>query len=390
MLIDNIGLVFTGVETIKDAAIVIDGEKILFVGPKKNRPHYNGPSIDALGKVVIPGLIDCHTHLVFAGERAFEFAQRMNRESYLAIMEKGGGIYRTVKQTIDATDEQLYELAKTRAYKILKSGITTLEAKSGYGLSLKEEIRILKILGDLNKDLPLDIHRTYLAHAIPKEYVHERKLYLAHVIDTIDQVAKNALALDCDIFCEDGAFSFDESLTILTHAEKCGLGLRAHVQQLGFSFGVKLLEHLPIKSLSHADFLTEEDIFTVAKSQAVVEILPIACLFLRSKALTPALKLKDLGVSIAIATDFNPGSAMCHDLIMAARLGLSMFDLNVEDALLGITKRAALSLGRSDIGEIKVSNLADIVITNCQSIEEIFYDWTKNPVHQVIKRGSLI
>lgn len=386
LLIHNIGYC----EGHVDAAILVDGEKIFWIGQEVNLPPVGiSQKIDAEKKCVIPGLIDCHSHLIFSGSRCDEFAQRMNNESYQEIMAKGGGIFNTVRSSTMATDEELYDQAKTRASLILQNGVTTLEAKSGYGLCSAQELRSLRILKQLDQDLSIDIHPTFLAHAIPKEF-SKNPSYIHEIIKTLELVVKENLAIDCDIFCEEGAFSLEQSLTILRRAHDLDLGLRAHVQQLGFSDGLKLIEHLPIKSLSHLDFVKDEELLALAKQKTIVEILPFACLFLRSPSITPAKKLKSLGIKMAIATDFNPGSAMCHDLILAARLGVTMFGLNVEDALLAITKNASVSLGRTDIGELKPGMLADIIITNCQSINEIFYDWTKSPIKKVIKRGKLI
>lgn len=389
LLIDNIGCLFTG-DYINDAAVLVLGDRIFWAGAKKDLPQVLvTEKIDAQNKVVIPGLIDCHSHLLFYGQRADEFALRMKKESYSSIMAKGGGIASTVASSKAASDQELFDLAKKRADQIIAQGVTTLEAKSGYGLSFAEEIRALKILKKLDQSHQIDIHPTFLAHLVPKNAAN-RSAYILEVMATLVEVAQKKLAMDCDVFCEDGAFSFDEALKILNHADGLKLGLRAHVQQLGFSGGIKLLNHLPIKSLSHADFLSDEDLIILAKSSAVVEILPFACLFLRSKSITPAEKLKNLGVKLAIATDFNPGSAMCHDLILAARLGITMFELDVEDVLSAITLNAAQALGRTDIGGLKPGMLADLVITNCPSINEIFYDWTKSPVQMVIKRGRKV
>jgi imidazolonepropionase len=391
LLIKNIGTLFTGDDYIDDAAILVAGEKIFWAGPKGLCPKVSiTKEIDAKNHAVIPGLVDCHSHLIFAGSRADEFALRMEKDSYEAIMAKGGGIMSTVNATRKASDEDLLKLASFRADEILNNGVTTLEAKSGYGLSMKDELRSLKLLKELNDHHDLDIHPTFLgAHVVPKEYANDRAVYVSTVIDMISEVAKRNLAIDCDVFCEKGAFSFDESLKILSCAKDHGFGLRAHVQQLGESQGVKLLSHLPIKSISHADFLQGDDLAILAQSRTVVELLPFACLFLRSAQVTPARTLKDLGVTLAIATDFNPGSAMCHDLILAARLSLSMFHLNIDDVLKAITKNAGSALGK-DVGVIKAQSAADIVITNCQSINEIFYDWTKSPIRKVIKHGRVI
>lgn len=400
LLIDNIGVLVTMNEdhnsplgVIEDATILIDGEKIFWCGKKDQQPNAAiEKSIDAQGHLVIPGLVDCHSHLIFSGSRADEFAMRMNNVSYESIMKKGLGINTTVMATRLASDQQLLDLAKKRADQIISYGVTTLEAKSGYGLSLQDELRTLRLLKQLNEHHPLDIHPTFLgAHVVPADFLGDRNQYISTVInEMLPEVASEQLAIDCDVFCENGAFTLEESLKILSSAHNLGLGLRAHVQQLAFSGGVSLVKELPIKSISHADFLTEQDIKILAQHQVIVEALPVAALFLRSQKITPVAALGEAGVKLAIATDFNPGSAMCHDLVLAARLGVVMFGFVIEQALEAITIVAAKSLGRSNIGIIKPGAFADILITNCYNVNEFFYDWTKHPSKCVIKKGEIV
>lgn len=399
-LVENIKTLLTlkasndnGLGEINDAAILINEEKIFWCGARKEMPEVQvDETIDAEGHLVLPGLIDCHTHLIFAGSRADEFRRRMNHESYLSIMEKGGGITSTVNRTRQASDEELLVLAKARADKIIKNGVTTLEAKSGYGLSLLDELRALRLIKTLDENHPLDFHPTFLgAHVVPSNFKDTREKYVALVMnEMLVQIARERLAIDCDVFCEKGAFSLDEARRILSFAEKLGLGLRAHVQQLSFSGGISLVKDLPIKSISHADFLSDEDVTLLAKYNTVVEALPFAALFLRSSQITPVMKLKEAGVKLAVATDFNPGSAMCHDLVLAARLAITYFGFSIDDAVLAITAHAAKSLGRADIGVIEENSQADLLITNCKDIAEFFYDWTKHPTEMVIKRGCRI
>lgn len=379
--------------TIFGAAILIDDQKILWCGPEKALPAFNiHKIIDAENSLVLPGLIDCHSHLLFAGSRAHEFAKRMDGESYSAIMARGGGIMSTVRSCADASDEQLLRLAHARAHKILSQGVTTLEVKSGYGLSFESELRILRLIKQLKHSQSLELYPTFLgAHVIPPEYKNNPEDYVDLVAGPLlEKIAEEELALDCDVFCETKAFSVEQSYKILKSAHDLGFGLRAHVQQLGASGGVALLERLPIKSISHADFLSDYDISLIARSNCIVEVLPFANLFLRQIHVTPVKKLRSVGINIAIATDFNPGSAMCDDLILAARLALTLGDFDIHAALEAITSVAARSLGREDIGVIKAGNKADFLISQHASIEEFFYDWSKNPVRAVIKNGCII
>ena len=379
--------------SINDAALVVDNERIAWCGKEHDLPQFHiSKIIDARNSLVLPGLIDCHTHMIFAGTRPNEFAERMNGESYEAIMAKGGGIMNTVNATRAASDEELYALAHDRANKILANGTTTIEVKSGYGLNAGDELRILRLIKRLNEHHPLDLEPTFLgAHAVPIEFKNEPQRYVDKVVfPLLEQIACEKLALDCDVFCEQGAFSVNDAFAILHRAHELGMGLRAHVQQLGYSGGVSLLETLPIKSISHADYLSPEDFSIIKASGAVVEALPFASLFVPSPKHTPVKELIKNHIPVALATNFNPGSAMCHDLILAARLGVTYLGFSIEDAILAITRTAAQSLGREDIGSLKMGNKADVLITNSSSLNDFFYDWSKPCVHMVIKNGQVV
>lgn len=399
-VVENIGTLLTFVDAsnetgacVDDPIVVIDGETIAYAGARADAPvHQAHEHIDAAGAVVMPGLVDCHSHLIFWGMRADEFARRMRNESYQTIMAKGGGIMSTVAKTRAASDAELYDTARQRADQILRQGVTTLEVKSGYGLSCDDELRILRVAERLSREHALDIHPSFLgAHAVPAEFKNKREDYVSLIIDEmLPAIAKEKLAVDCDVFCEESAFTVAEARAMFTRAQALGFGLRAHVQQLAHSGGVTLVKEFPIKSISHADFLSDDDIALLSHTSVIVEALPFAALFLRSKAITPVSSLQKAGVQLAIATDFNPGSAMCHDLILAARLGVTYLGFGTEDALRAITFNAARALGRSDVGVIKAGAQADVVITNCISACEILYDWTKHPVKTVIKRGEIV
>lgn len=395
LLIDNIGQLLSldgqDLGLIKNAAILIEGTQIFWCGPKEKLPAVaiNGV-IDAQNKLVVPGLIDCHSHLIFAGNRSLEFQWRMAGETYQSIMARGGGIMSTVNQTRSASDEELLRLASTRADAMLEKGVTTLEAKSGYGLSFEHELRSLRLLKKLNESHQIDIHASFLgAHVIPAEFKTSPEAYVAALVnEMLPAIAAEKLALDCDVFCETGAFSLIQTRKILAKAHELGLGLRVHLEQLSHQGTTILLDEFPIKSISHGDFLSEGDTKKIAAHGCVVEILPIAALFLRAKTLPPVAAMMREGVKVAIATDFNPGSAMCDDLVLAARLGVTLMGVSIAEAIKSITINAAIALGRNDIGLIRPGNKADILLTNCDDMSELFYDWTKHPARLIIKNGQ--
>jgi imidazolonepropionase len=393
--IENIGCLVTmddQVGEILDAAILLQGKNIVWCGKASEIPQHTAEIIiDAQAKLVTPGFIDCHSHLIFAGSRAHEFARRMRGESYAEIMAQGGGIISTVQATNLASDQALYDLAHTRAQKILAQGVTTLEVKSGYGLSAESELRILRIIKKLNQRQNLELHPTYLgAHVVPVLYKSNPRDYIKIVINQLEHIKAENLARDCDVFCEAGAFSLAQAHEILSAATQLGFGLRAHVQQLGHSDGVKLVKDLPIRSVSHADYLSITDIELLAQAQCVVEVLPFANLFLAQSQHPPVKALRDAGVCLAIATDFNPGSAMCDNLLLAARLALVHGGFSCKSALEAITCVAAQSLGYDDRGKIKAGLKADIIVSEFHSVDELFYDWSRDPIRTVIKNGVVV
>lgn len=379
-------------DLIEDAALLIDDSTIFWCGPQKELPQVMVHNIiDAEKKVVMPGLIDCHTHLIFASKRAEEFSWRMSGESYQSIMAKGGGIQSTVSATRKASHQQLFDSAHAYLTSMLHKGVTTIEAKSGYGLSSTHELAMLRILKELNASHAVDISATFLgAHVIPSEYKANAQSYVDAIInEMLPQIAHEKLAVDCDVFCEKGAFSIEQTRTIFKKACDLGFGLRAHLEQLSYQGSAQLLLDFPIKSISHGDFLRADDIKIIAMHNCIVELVPIAALFLRAQQLPPVHELVNSHVKLAIATDFNPGSAMCNDLILAARLAVTLMEVAPANALKAITVHAALSLGFTDRGVIAPGKKADILLTHCHDWNEIFYDWTMHPARLTIKNGQL-
>ncbi len=397
LLVKNIGhlVTFNGVywdelAVIKDAAMLIDSEKIYWLGPNHELPEQKvNESFDVDDKVVMPGLIDCHTHLVFAGNRAGEFAMRARGESYLNIMKAGGGILNTMRATRRASKQELIDLAMPRLEQMLKLGVTTIEAKSGYGLNLKDELKILEVSKILNQNQPIDIEATFLgAHAIPPEYADNKSDYVKLIIDQmLPAVVKQKLAKFCDIFIEEGAFDVEDAARIFKQAKNLGLECRVHAEQLSHQGGAYLAAELGAVSASHLEFINDADIKVIAQKDIVAEILPLAQEYLGVADLPPTKELIIAGAKVCVASDFNPGSAMCNDLQLALCLAVVRNGLTCEQALLGATKNAAFSLKRNDIGQLKVGALADFCVLDTNNLWELFSDWSKNSVSTVFKRG---
>lgn len=399
LLIDTIGQLLCmtggkdGLGLINNAAMLIDGAQIHWCGPQADVPKVAiSETLHANNKVVLPGLIDCHSHALFAGHRAQEFQWRMAGESYQSIMARGGGIMSTVHATRLASDEELFWALEKRADAMLNKGVTTLEVKSGYGLSLEHEVRMLSLLKKLNQNHVLDIHPTFLgAHVVPIEHKDKPQDYVDIIInEMLPTIAQDRLAVDCDVFCEKGAFSIEDTRRIFEKAKELGFGLRAHLEQLSCQGSLELLSEFPLKSISHAEFITIQDCERLAHHNCIVELLPIAALFVRAGHLPPVKALTEAHVKLAVATDFNPGSGMCDDLILAARLGVTLMGLSIPDACKAITVHAAQSLGIADRGVLSPGKKADILLTNCDDVSELFYDWTMHPARLTIKNGQLV
>lgn len=377
---------------VENAAVLIDDGKIAWVGQEKEAPIHQAVEIFDVGrKIVIPGLIDCHTHLIFAGDRSNEFYLRSHGASYGEILKAGGGILRTMKAVREASVDTLVELARPRLARMFSRGVTTIEAKSGYGLTTESELKMLEVLGVLDSEGPISIVATFLgAHAVPPEFSSNRDSYLDLIVEEmLPAVREQGIAAFCDVFIEQGAFSVSEARRILVRAQELKLLPRVHAEQLSHQGGTEFACEVGALSASHLENINDRDICLLAKHGVVAELLPIAQEFLGMQTLAPARKLADAGVCVAIATDFNPGSAMCDDLLLAARLAVTRCKLTCEEALAGITVNAARALGRSDIGVIEVGNRADLGILNCASLWHIFYDWSVNPISGVIKGGKL-
>lgn len=352
----------------KNAAIAWEEDTISWVGQEKDLPEKfrNENHFDAEGRMVIPGLIDCHTHLAFGGWRPDEFAMRVQGKSYLEIAKAGGGILSTVKETRKATEDALYEKSSGFLKEMAKLGVTTVECKSGYGLSVKDELKTLRVYRRLAKEQPLKIVPTFLgAHTIPPEYKDDRESYIDLVInEMIPVVAEQKLAEFCDIFAEESAFSIEESRRILLAAKAAGLTAKLHADQLTSCGGAELAAELEAASADHLEKISDDGIEAMAAAGVVGVTLPLASLYTQEEFLD-CRRLVEGGVDVAVATDFNPGSAPSYDLPLAMMLTCNHGRLTPAEVLKGATINAAKAIKRDyKLGSIEQGKQADFAIVD--------------------------
>lgn len=377
-----------------DAALAINGERITWVGPTAALPadYAQAEVIDATGKTVLPGFVDSHTHLVFAGAREDEFEQRLDGRTYQEIDAAGGGINATVVRVRQATRGELKALTRRRLERMLSFGVTTLEVKSGYGLTPADELKCLEVVAELNQEGPLELVPTFLgAHAVPCEYRADRAGYLRLVTDAmLPEVARNRLAEFCDVFCETGAFSLEESERVLTRARDLNLGLRVHADELSPLGGSELAARLGAASADHLLCVTDAGVEALARSPTVATLLPGTAFFL-GLPFAPARKLIDGGVAVAIASDCNPGTCPSENLPLAGAMACARMKMRPSEVLTAITYNAAASLARAErLGSLEPGKQADVAICNVPDYRHLFYHFGVNHVWRVLKRGRVV
>lgn len=382
------------IHPILDAAIVWKEDEILWVGREEEMPSdYTEEEVyDAWGKMVIPGLVDCHTHLAFGGWRPDEFEMRLKGKSYLEIGKAGGGIISTVKQTRQATGDELYQKASGFLKKMAELGVTAVECKSGYGLSMEEELKILKVYQRLREEQPLKIISTFLgAHTFPPEYKDNRQGYIDLIIEEmIPAVVEEKLAEFCDIFVEDSAFSVEEARRILVAAQTAGLVPKLHADQMTSCGGAELAAEVEAVSADHLEKISDKGIEAMADAGVIGVTLPLASLYTQQPALN-CRKLVDRGVQVAVATDFNPGSAPSYDLPLAMMLACNQGGLTPSEALKAATVYAAKAIHRHrSVGSIEAGKSADFAIINAPDPNFWMYNYRPNCCEEVFAGGVKI
>lgn len=381
---------------VSDAAVVCghDG-RVTWVGPRQELPEVSAgqQTIDLGDRVVLPGLVDCHTHVVFAGDRTHDYEARCAGVSYQEIARRGGGIRLTVGATRRASVDQLVDLTRGRLQELIRHGVTTIEIKSGYGLSVESELRILEVVARLAAEGPWRLVPTLLAaHIVPDEFAHDRGAYVRLVCDELmPEVVSRGLARNVDVFCDVGAFTLDETLTILERGRSLGLGLKVHAEQLTHSGASGAAARLGALSADHLEHIGQEDIAAMAGGGTAAVLLPGAAIFLGESHRAPARRLIDAGVRVALSTDCNPGTCPSTHLMLMATLGCSWLGLTPHEALLGITREAAAACGLDDgTGTVRPGSPCDLVACDVPHWRHIPYRMGLDPVAMVFVGGERV
>ena len=403
LLIHNIGMLATPegldarrgeaqgkLRVLEKAWIYTENGEIISYG-SGNPPVTFGEKLDAGGRLVTPGLVDAHTHLIFGGWRQNELAMKIRNVPYLDILAAGGGILSTVKATHAATEDELTAKASAALDEMLAFGTTTCEAKSGYGLCLDEELKQLRVIRRLNKEHPMDVAATFMgAHALPPEYKENREGYLRLLCEEmIPAVAKQKLARFCDVFCETGVFTAEESRRILECGREYGLIPKIHADEIDPIGGSQLAGELGAISAEHLIVCPEEGIDSMARGGTIACLLPATSFYLNS-TYAPARRMIEKGVPVALASDYNPGSCPCLNLQLVMNIACLKYRLTPEEVLTGVTLNAAAAIGMAEqVGSIDRAKQADLVIWDAPDLNYLCYRLGSNLVHTVIKKGEI-
>ena len=395
----NIATMVAGADAygnLKDAALAVKGERIAWIGPAAEgalkAAALGVPVEDAHGLWMTPGLIDCHTHLVYGGNRVEEFEKRLCGVSYEDIARAGGGIQSTVQATRAATHDELHAAAAIRAKRLMSEGVTTIEVKSGYGLELDSERRLLEVARDLGTELPVSIKKTFLGlHALPREYAADRQGFVHKVCGPwLESLAASGLVDAVDAFCETIAFSTQETAQLLRAAKRLGLPAHVHAGQLSDMGAAELAADWGALSADHLEYLSAAGARSLAAAGTVAVLLPTAYFTLRQTTPPPVDLLREAGVALAVATDCNPGSSPCTSILLALNMACTLFGLTPQEALSGVTRHAARALGAlADIGTLEVGKRADVAFWRIDRPAELCYGLGANPCVHVLQAGEL-
>ena len=378
------------IETFSDVDLLINGELIEAIGISLDDSQQ---TIDCSGRLVTPGFVDCHTHSVFYNGREEEYSKRLSGISYQDIAQEGGGINASIQGVRKASENELLDKVSKRMKRFIKLGTTTVESKSGYGLDTESELKSLRVLDKLNQYLPIDIVPTFLgAHAFPPEYSDNHNGYVELLCnEMIPEVGKQGIAKYCDVFCENGYFTVNQSKQILETAKNYGMIPRLHADEFKDSGAAKLAGEIGAISADHLMAVSDSGIQFLSSKGVTATLLPGTTFFLGSNSYAPARKLLDAGISIALATDFNPGSCHIQSMPFIISLACLNLKLNIEEAFQAATWESAKTLNvHNEVGSLEVGKKADIVIWDLERLIEIPYFISDIPIYKVIKSGSCI
>lgn len=376
------------IEVLRDAAVLIDGERIAWVGPRNDAPNEREVEISG---VLLPGFVDCHTHGVFGAPRLDDHERRALGVDYKAIAAAGGGILQSVRDVRARSERELLDLTRARLATLLAHGATTIEVKSGYGLELEAELKQLRVIRQLAGELPVTLVPTFLgAHEVPPEYRGKRGDYVRLVCEEmIPVVARERLARCCDVFCEPGVFTVPESRQILDAAQRHGLAVKLHADELEGSGGAELAAEVGALSADHLAGVSGAGIHALAESSTVAVLLPATMTFLGKRTQAPARRLIEAGAAVALATDFNPGTSPTMSLPLVMALGVSQLGLRHAEVVTAVTVNAAAALGlAAERGQIAAGFAADLVVAGVQDWREVAYWMGADVVSAVWTAGS--
>jgi imidazolonepropionase len=376
---------------VENGTVVASGNRIVYAGPQAQMPaHANAEIIDCEGRWITPGLVDCHTHLVYGGHRARDFESRLKGASYEQIAKAGGGILSTVRLTRAATPEELFRQSLPRLDALIAEGVTSLEIKSGYGLDLDTERKMLSVARRLGHERPVTVSTTFLgAHALPPEAAGDKDAYIDGVVNTtLPALAREGLVDAVDAFCEGIAFSPEQVSRVFAAASALGLRVKLHADQLSNLQGGALAARYKALSADHLEHADEQSIAAMAAAGTIAVVLPGAFYFLREKTLPPIELLRRHEVPIALATDSNPGTSPLTSLLLAMNMAATQFRLTVDECIAGVTREAARALGiANQSGTLEAGKYADLAIWNIDDLAELVYRIGFNPLFARVWRG---